>query len=235
MATSGYMTGRKRYQRPQAVLWSDNAGTLSNGLYVPTGYEVGAVVPDGTASNLIDQFIVLSDHNRSEISFNTERIEKRQRTINGRMRSYHIADKLSISLSWNNLPSRAYSEIPDFLQSGMPEVRDEITNKRITPAYKAGESLLKNTTSEYTADGGAGGVQLLDWYENHKGPFWMYLAYDKYSNFSPTSEDSNAAYKHLSSYNQIMQVYFSDFNYTVTKRGGSNFDLWNVSVTLEEA
>jgi hypothetical protein len=211
MATSGYMTGRKRYQRPQAVLWSDNAGTLSNGLYVPTGYEVGAVVPDGTAPNLIDQFIILSDHNRSEISFNTERIEKRQRTINGRMRSYHIADKLNISFSWNDLPSRSHALVADFNSSGV--------------------SPLKNSTSEYTADGGAGGVQLLDWYENHKGPFWMYLSYDKYSNFG----NDDAAFGHLNSYNQIMQVYFSDFNYTVTKRGGSNFDLWNVSVTLEEA
>ena len=211
MATSGYMAARKRYQRPQAVLWSDNAGTLSNGLYVPTGYEVGAVAPDGTAPNLIDQFIVLSDHNRSEISFNTERIEKRQRTINGRMRSYHIADKLNISLSWNNLPSRSHALVADFNSSGV--------------------SPLKNSTSEYTTDGGAGGVQLLDWYENHKGPFWMYLSYDKYSNFG----NNDAAFAHLNSYNQIMQVYFSDFNYTVTKRGGSNFDLWNVSVTLEEA
>jgi hypothetical protein len=211
MATSGYMAGRIRYQRPQAVLWSDNAGTLSNGLYVPTGYEVGAVIPEGTASNLVDQFIVLSDHNRSEISFNTERIENRQRTINGRMRSYHIADKLSISFSWNNLPSRSHGIVADF--------------------NSAGVSPLKNSTSEYTADGGAGGVQLLDWYENHKGPFWMYLAYDKYTNFGT----NDAAYAHLGQYNQIVQVYFSDFNYSVTKRGGSNFDLWNVSVTLEEA
>ena len=58
----------------------------------------------------------------------------------------------------------------------------------------------------------------------------MYLAYDKYSNFGK----DDAAYGHLSQYNQIMQVYFADFNYTVTKRGGSNHDLWNISVTLEE-
>ena len=59
----------------------------------------------------------------------------------------------------------------------------------------------------------------------------MYLAYDKYTNFGT----NDAAYAHLGQYNQIVQVYFSDFNYSVTKRGGSNFDLWNVSVTLEEA
>jgi hypothetical protein len=44
MATAAYMTGRKRYQRPEAILWSNNSGTLTSGLYVPNGYEVGAVV-----------------------------------------------------------------------------------------------------------------------------------------------------------------------------------------------
>jgi hypothetical protein len=29
-------------------------------------------------------------------------------------------------------------------------------------------------------------------------------------------------------------MYFTDFNYTVVKRGGSNFDFWNITVTLEE-
>ena len=31
-----------------------------------------------------------------------------------------------------------------------------------------------------------------------------------------------------------LQVYIADFNYSVVKRGGSNHDLWNISVTLEE-
>jgi hypothetical protein len=58
----------------------------------------------------------------------------------------------------------------------------------------------------------------------------MYLAYDKYSNFGK----DNAAYGHLAQYNQIVQVYFANFNYSVVKRGGNNFDFWNISVTLEE-
>jgi hypothetical protein len=210
MATSGYITGRKRYQRPQAVLWSNNAGTLSNGLYVPIGYEIGADPGAETSPLLIDQFLILSDHNRSEISFSPKRLEQRQRTINGRMRSYHVADKLDISFSWDNLPSRAYSENPDFSNVGV--------------------STLKGSQSEYTADGGAGGVDILDWYESHTGPFWMFLAYDKYSNF----ENSNDKYVHLQEYNQVIQVYISDFNYSVVKRGGNNHDLWNISVTLEE-
>ena len=214
MATAAYMTGRKRYQRPEAVLWSNNSGTLTSGLYVPNGFEVGAVVPGGTDQDLIDQFLILSDNNRGEINFNQQRIEKRQRTINGRMRSYHIADKLSISMSWNMLPSRAYFEVADFDSTGI--------------------SPYKNTLGEFTTDGGAGGVAILDWYQSHPGPFWMYLAYDKYSNFKTGGEITDASFGHLAQYNQIIQVYFADFSYTVTKRGGSNHDLWNISVTLEE-
>ena len=214
MATTAYLTGRRRYQRPQAILWSENAGTLQSGVYVPTGYEIGAEVPAETAESLIDQFLILSDHNRGELQFNPVRIEQRQRTINGRMRSYHIADKLNMSVSWTNLPSRAYYQDPAFDSTGTSD--------------------YKNTTGEFTSDGGAGGVELLDWYETHQGPFWMYLAYDKYSNFPVDGEIVNASYGHLAQYNQIMQVYISDFNYSIVKRGGNNHDLWNISVTLEE-
>ena len=208
MATAAYVSGRKRYQRPQAILWSENAGTLVDGLYIPTGQEIGAVSTLTTGG--INQFLILSDHNRSDMSFNFERIEKRERTINGRMRSYHIADKLTMSVSWNNLPSRAYSELADFNASGI--------------------SSAKGTTNEFTSDGGAGGMEILDWYENHQGPFWMFLAYDKYKNFG----DGDAAFGNLGKYNQIIQVYFSDFNYNVVKRGGNHHDLWNISVMLEE-
>jgi len=210
MATAGYLIGRRRYQRPQALLWSENPGTLSNGVYLPTGYEVQGNFDASTDADLINQFLILSDHNRGELNFTPTRIEQRQRTINGRMRSYHIADKLTMSVSWNNLPSRAYYQDAGFLSTGL--------------------SPDKNTTGEFTADGGAGGVELLDWYENHTGPFWMFMAYDKYSNFGKDDAD----YTHLAQYNQIMQVYITDFTYSIVKRGGGTHDLWNISVTLEE-
>ena len=206
MATSDYIVGRKRYTRPQAVLWSENPGTLVDGLYVPTGQEIGA---DSTLTvGGINQFLILSDHNRSPIDFKPIRIEQRERMINGNMRSYHIADKVEISFSWSNLPSRAYPNVAEF---------DSIGNA--------------DQTTEYTADGGAGGVELLDWYEKHQGPFWMFLAYDKYNNFG---KDDNA-FLHLTGYNEIMQVYISSFDYSVQKRGRNNHDLWDVSVSLEEA
>ena len=212
MATTAYLSGRRRYQRPQAMLWSNNAGTVLDGAYVPTGYEVGTDAPDATVSE-VDQFLIISDHNRQPIEFKPTRIEKRERTINGRMRSYHIADKMTISTSWENLPSRAYPYVADFgIATGLSP-------------YKG-----QSPSQEFTVDGGAGGAELLDWYENHKGSFWIFLSYDKYKNF----DEGETQFNNLNKYSQIMEVYISDFSYSVQKRGGTNMDLWNVSVTLEE-
>lgn len=208
MATAAYVQGRKRYTRPQAIIWSENPGTLdASGIYIPTGQEVGA----STSLTLggTNQFLILSDHNRSPIQFKPERIEQRQRMINGNMRSHHIADKMTISFSWKNLPSRAYSSAPNFNSSGASNLTGQ---------------------NEYTADGGAGAVELLEWYETHKGPFWMFLSYDNYRNFG-TDESS---YLHLTNYSEIVQVYFSDFSYDIVKRGRTNHDLCDVSVSLEE-
>jgi len=220
MTTDDYMIGRKRYSRPQGLLLSENSGTLIDGLYVPTGYEVGADTTGVTDPNLLDQFIILSDHNRSDISMAPQRIETRERTINGRMRSYYVGDKLQISTSWSLLPSRSHSGYPNFDANGASTLNQGGSSR---PAD--GSTYTQNT--EYTADGGAGGVELLDWYENHPGSFWVFLAYDKYTNF--TSD----RYNHLPQYNEIIEVYFSSFTYDIVKRGVH--DLWNVNLTLEEA
>jgi hypothetical protein len=42
MANSAYMAGRKKYGRPQAMLWADNPGTIVDGAYIPVGNEVGS-------------------------------------------------------------------------------------------------------------------------------------------------------------------------------------------------
>ena len=212
MATEAYMLGRKKYQRPQAMLWSENSGTLVDGLYIPNGLEINSDPGSETDPDILDQFLILSDDNRSTIEFRPTRIENRKRMVNGRMRSYHIADKLTISTSWEMLPSRSYYLRPDFSQE---------TGK---------SEYANNRSQEYTTDGGAGGVDLVSWYENHKGSFWVFLAYDKYSVFG----DDDAAYAHLGKYNQLIEMFISDFSYSVVKRGGTTHDFWNISVTLEE-
>jgi len=57
--------------------------------------------------------------------------------INGRMRSYHIADKLKLSTSWNMIPSRSHSNVPAFN-----------TETGVSPYIS------------YTTDGGAGAADI---------------------------------------------------------------------------
>ena len=212
MATTSYLSGRKKYGRPQAILFSDNPGQMMIGNYgkeylVPMGIEYGAKI-DGPEGNN-PQFLILSDHNRQPLDIKPMRIEKRERTINGSMRSFHTADKDIFSTSWSDLPSRGFSSSPDF-------------NAESGGAY--------GLSFNNTVDGGAGGVELLDWYNSHPGSFYMFLAYDKRSNFGVDQE----SYDHLQQYQEAVKVFFSDFSYTVTKRGQNSFDLWNISMSLEE-
>lgn len=213
MATSSYMAGRRSYlsgaTRPQAIIFSDNQGTLQNGAYIPNGEEW-------------EDFIILTDGNRSEISMSQQRIEARQRMINGNMRSYWTADKLGLSTSWNRIPSRAYSTAVIFNESDGKIETDP------------------NNYSMYTVDGGAGGVDIVNWYENHPGPFWVFLAYDKFR------VNGVENFNRLNGYNQVLKMYFSSFDYSVEKRGGTNqgnmwnnnkavgFDFWNINLSLEE-
>ena len=238
MAEASYILGRKKYARPQALLLSDspaekvvlNEGTPEESfLYLPPGFEVNS--ENFLESNTTDNFLILSDHNRGEISFSTDRIEKRERMINGRMRSYHVADKLNLSVSWQNLPSRSFSQVPNFNDvTGKTSLR---TSGQRSPGEDGSFSVLPNSTAstqQYTVDGGAGGADLLDWYENHQGSFWVYLAYDKPQEFASESNP----YGHLGKYTEFVEVFFSDFQYSVVKRGASNHDFWDVNISLEE-
>jgi hypothetical protein len=233
MASNAYMTNRKKYGRPQAMLWANNPGKLESGAYVPEGFEVGQTIPeDATQEQLLNEFLILSDDNRSPLQFNSVRIEKKERMINGRMRSYHIADKLDLSTSWNRLPSRSFSASPDFDESGNSSLRESGNRAKGTDGSFEILPNVTNFSEQYTTDGGAGGLEILDWYNSYKGSFYVYLAYDKYTNFS---DEDPQKYSKLGQYNEIIEMYISSFNYSVEKRGGSNHDLWNISLSLEEA
>lgn len=49
---------------------------------------------------------VLTDHGREPVQISVERIGYKARMANGRMRTKFIADKRTLNLSWENLPSR---------------------------------------------------------------------------------------------------------------------------------
>lgn len=193
MTTSAYLAGRFKWARPQAVLFADDPGVLDNGTYIPQGTER-------------EDFLILSDHNRSTLDFGFERIEDRRRMLNGTMRSYFVADKLKMSTSWDMLPSRSFSGDPTFNSSG----------------------IQTGQVTQYTVDGGAGGVELVDWYRDHPGSFYMFLSYDKYSNFE------SDRYNKLTKYADVVCVMFESFSYSVQKRGATNHDLWNISLSVVE-
>lgn len=209
MASSSYMSGRVKWSRPQALLFANNSGTLAvGGRYVPNGNEW-------------EDFIILSDHNRESISVSNQRIETRNRMVNGTMRSYHTADKINVQTSWSRLPSRAYSATPSYLEGEL--IQTNVYGGPGNTSYRG-----KNP-EEYTVDGGAGGSDLLEWYEKNTGPFWVYFSYDKTGSGT------------LNRYTNILQMYFSGFDYDIEKRGNAwssgtanGFDLWNISMSLEQ-
>ncbi len=51
------------------------------------------------------RFRRVSEHNRSEFSISTNRIEKQERMANGFLRKYFVADKKQFNVSWEMLPS----------------------------------------------------------------------------------------------------------------------------------
>ena len=218
MTTNAYMSGRKKYQRPQAILFSENPGVLGDNGQIPVGFEIGANSGDESNPDLLNQFIILTDDNRQPIDFKNIRIEKRERMVNGRMRSHHIADKRSFSVSWTMVPSRSFKSNPNFNTGGVSSV--------------TGSGKISTPDTSYTTDGGAGGVEIKDWYDNHVGSFWVFLAYDNYK--AVGQDQPNPSASNLPKYNEVLEMFITDFSFSVQKRGGVNFDFWNISMTLEE-
>lgn len=205
---------RWEYVRPNFMTLSDNQGR-----YFVNETDPGNVsrlwLPEGAER---EDFIFLSDHNRSSAPFTMDRIGARKRMINGDMRAYHVADKLSITLSWEDLPSRAYSTIGGY--------DDWVINQ--------------NGCAKFTVDGGAGGVEMLTWHNSHKASMWAFMSFDGVG-----SDDvhNDIVFR---GYSRVYEMMITDFDYEVTKRssgfpvtnGGNTevlfLDLWNVTMTLEE-
>jgi hypothetical protein len=155
--------------------------------------------------------------------------------INGNMRAYYVADKISITLSWDDIPSRAFSELLGY--------RSYAAYEDAKAAYKAWEQggmigpapTIPDPVCQFTADGGAGGVEMLKWHNSHKGSMWAFFSFDGVG----VDIGTEATFR---GYSRVYEMMITDFEYEVTKRssgfamGNETFylDLWNVSMTLEE-
>lgn len=169
---------QQKYSRPALIIFTKNEPVLGTALENRENkWDLGT------------NFLYLSDNNRSDLAVSFERIEHKQRMVDGTMRSYHIADKKTYSTSWKKLPSR---------------------NNYVTE-YDSGTSV-------------GGGQQILDWYNNNTGSFWVLFVYD-------VSSDTN---KDNVKYNvEKVNVFFESFSYNVVTRG-IDTDLWDINLSLVE-
>jgi hypothetical protein len=185
--------GDKKWTRPSIMAFSVAQPTLN------------------TTTNLLDaDFYYLTDDNRKPLEVSFDRIENRKRMINGKMRTYFIADKRKFNISWDLIPSRSINPLNKDLSF-------------ISERYFDKSDVQQNT--RYLA-----GDDMLSWYENSKGQFYMTLVYDKVHSMG----SDNTRYDKLTKPSEVVPVFFDDFSYTVVKRGPYN-DLWNVTMSLTEA
>lgn len=80
--------------------------------YLPRGSAILVYARDLYAdpNDTTKDWIKLSEHNRSDISIDVERIQQSQRMSNGTLRKFFVADKKRFSVSWNMLPgTRGYT------------------------------------------------------------------------------------------------------------------------------
>ena len=70
MATANYINARSPYTRPQAVIWTKDLPLIDT--------TTGTLTVDGVEGT---DFLILSDHNRSELSFSQQRIENKKNKV----------------------------------------------------------------------------------------------------------------------------------------------------------
>jgi hypothetical protein len=109
----------------------------------------------------------LTDHNRNPISLSQELIETQARMANGRMKKYVVAQKNTISVSWNYVPSKT-SETAD-LNNGAAWIESFYRSNVSSPIY------LKVVASELNSSGD---------FVNAKTGFEVYTVF--MNNFSKT-------------------------------------------------
>lgn len=175
---------RSTWTRPTLIIVGESMPTTSSA--------TSGIWNLGDNSIVGQKFYYLTDDSRSDMQINIERIEYKKRMINGRMRAYHVADKKSFSVSWDNLATSS-TQISEY----------------------------KTTSGRQNI---ASAKEMLDWYENHTGSFYLTLVYDTNTSASAVPLRYRVEY-----YN----VFFDNFSYVIKKRGPQH-DLWDVSMTMVE-
>lgn len=152
------------------------------------------------------QWQKVTDHGRSPLSVDWERLETKQRMANGFLRRYSVAKKRIWSLAWVNLPS--------------------------VDIYPVGHALAGQPL-DFLA-GGHGAQWLQAWHDEHDDMFMMRLRagsdIDSVNPLNPHDSDDPLV---LGGNADGIRVMITDFSKEVTKRGRA-FDLLSLNMTIEE-
>lgn len=217
------MQNRKKWSRPQAMIWADNPGVSSEFGHIPTGEEG------------LD-FIILTDHNRADIQRTNIRIENRSRMINGTSRSYWTADKIGIATSWNNLPSRMASSVVGFdiygnMLTNVGATVYTVDNAAAAQQIKEWHESHNGSFYVYLSYDTGTAVQYLRDDSGNLIDSGGNITYDVTAAVKlNVANDLDSFYK----YTEVKRMYFTSFDLTTTRRGNSTYDMVNVSVALEE-
>lgn len=134
----------------------------------------------------------LTDHNRQPIQYAPQRIEQVQRMANGSMRKFVVANKGIYDTSWQALPSASQvisSQSGAYLSSYQP-----------------------------TVDGKMGGAFIKAFYDSYVlRPIWLKLTF-AIDNTTGTGHVPSQLANPSTDTNQILQVYMTNFQYTISKR-----------------
>jgi hypothetical protein len=134
----------------------------------------------------------LTDHNRQPITYNPQRIEQSQRMADGTMRKMVIANKAIYDTSWQALPTATQTMTS---QSGIA-----------MPSYQP------------TVDGKYGAGFMKAFYDLYVfQPVWLKLTFAT-DNATGTSHLPSKLAVPSTGNHQILQVFMTDFKYTVNKR-----------------
>ena len=209
----------------------------------------------------LNSTIKLSDHNRQPISIQTNRIEKQQRMSNGTLRKFFIADKKSISISWNMLPSfstftadNGYGamDIKSFYEGSASKASGALSGKNlfdVTIRY-GGPSNITNissngTTVTYTSANNFSTGNIISLYDNNPSAYNLSnvsVASATSSQFTVTNAASGAFVSGGEAFKtETFSMIFTSCSFEVVKRNVKEVstdtaqEFWNVSLSMEEA
>lgn len=208
----------------------------------------------------LNSTIKLSEHNRQPISIQTNRIEKQQRMSNGTLRKFFIADKKSISISWNMLPSFSTftadggygaMDIKSFYEGSASKASGALSGKSlfdVTIRY-GGPSNVTNissngTTVTYTSANNFSTGNIISLYGNNPSAYNLSnvsVASATSSQFTVTNAASGAFVSGGEAFKtETFSMIFTSCSFEVVKRNVKEVstdtaqEFWNVSLSMEE-